>query len=445
MDFQKLEKDTLVQWLWIDMGHTQIAQYILEWGDNPVINMVDHYYYMYFNMRYLGSRPFQNLQLPDGQVSSIASTTSLSEITRWARNGRSGAGASSAMGMSDVAAYFNAVIMPIMLAQSGIKSELLNTLLDSDRVVVAPMATTMYNTELHQYVDDVSSIIPTLYMGVINLSPILSRNWLQSSDMLCQSKSILLDILPGIERSQIYGPASSRSTIKDYLTAAEFNLGNAMWSHFTHNYERQQDNINIPIHCTANAKSHSGYTSVIFNGKLRLGSAFSEITPYFPNFVIVWSNYNCHDMGNINTSLNVNIDDHTNANGDNVVQITNAQDKHMDMEYKLDKRSDKIACNDTMLKSNAVLARMMYMNMRTHGELKRNEIIRSPLLVSMEKERDKKKRAIYRKHCGSGTYHYITNTERYRALLVSSKPKAVAATASMVSQLSEQLAKAKLY
>lgn len=424
---EKYDSKTIVQWLWLDMGHTQIAQHILEWGKSPVINMSDNHFYTYFNMRYLGDLPFKHLKMLDGSPTSMSSRTPLSEILRWAHAGRSAAGASKAVGISDIGAYFNASILPIMLAQSGADPKVLSKFGDTDRLVVAPMAYTHTMPEMRHYItfDSGAQLQPTLYMCILNLSPVLSRCWLARPELLSQSKSILLDMLPGIERSQIYGPVTKRHDIKDCLTAAEFNLGVAIWTHYNVNAENRREKITIPI---INILSNGSTTTV--NGEVSLNSVFQEIMDYVPSCVIVWTNNNSHDM--VTMRSNNGCTKHTETIMDS------------DEDYALEKREDKKMCNDKMLRSNAVLARMLYNDMRTRGELKRHEIIRSPLFSILEKNRDKEKRSIYRKHCGSSVYHYITDTERYRSTLISSKPKADAAASSVLGMLSEQLAAAKL-
>lgn len=432
MSQPKLVPGTIVQWLWLDMGHTQIAQHIVEWGENPVINLSDKHFYTYFNLRYLSTKPFQQQQL--------SSITPLDEIIRWARAGRSGAGASGAVGYQDFAAYFHAVIAPIMLAQSGIPKALReNAHLDNDKIVVAPMANTDIHDELQQYITNMNGnqckVQSTIYMAVINLSPALSRYWLHQDELLSKSKSILLDLLPGIERSQIYGPALERYHIKDCLTAAEFNLGAALLSHFTHDTTRQNrhlETILIPIMTVTPDLGNQ-----IVPGQLRLSDAFMSIADYFPSCIIVWTSYNCHDIGGSQTNYITDIGVKMNKQKNNGNPLS-------DSEYELQKRDDKKTCNESMLRSNAVLARMLYNNMRTRGELRRDEIIRTPLFVTIEKARDKKTRGSYRKHCGSASYHYVTNTDKYRASLVSSQPKAQAAESAMVDQLSEQLAASRL-
>lgn len=442
-----MDPRTTVQWLWIDIGHTQIAKHILELGDSPAINLSDDKFYTYFNWRYLGTKPFQHLQLPNGQKTSMNSTTHMSEILRWAKAGRSGAGASDAVGISDIGAYFNAVVLPLMLVQNGIKKELSCRFRDDiNRVIVAPMASTWDMADLHNYLGNAhgARIQPTLYMVVINLSSVLSRYWLQQSQLLDSERSILLDILPGIERSQMYGPPTDSHNIKDCLTTAEFNLGNALSAHYNKDVERQRDKISIPI---TNVDA-SGLTQLT-KGYVYLNLVFQEMTDYIPNCIIVWTSHNCRDIasrrkGHSGSLTDIEFNDNSEEIG-NIGDNSDEDNDPFDADYKLKKRDDKKTCNAVMLQSNAILAKMLYKKMKTCGELKRYEIIRSPLFTILEKNRGNKKRNIYRRYCGSASYHYITNTERYRANIVSRQPpKVTAAEDTMIQQLSEQLARSQL-
>lgn len=409
MNNTPFHKYTQVQWLWLDIGHNQIVQHIIEWGDNPVINLADSHFYSYFNMRYLGRRPFQYLQTKDNHSFSISSTTPMSEIIRWAKAGRSGAGASDAVTMSDIGAYFKAVIFPIIRSQSGIDSAILSQHDTCDHIVIAPMLdTNSVNIPFGLYIDNPNTIIPTLFMVVINLSPILSRYWLQNTDLLCQTKNMLLDILPGIERSQIYASDNTpMHNIKDCLTTAEFNLATAIWSHFA--YSRggiyKNENISIPVSCN---------NGQIINVNANLDTIFDRVSTYFPSFIVVWTNFNCHD-------------------------IIESNDIPIDATISIDKRTDKKKSNESMLAKNSTLAKMLYLNMRTRGELKRNEIIRSPLLATLHKSRDKARRAAYRKHCGSSSYHYITNTNKYRTSVITSDSKSQNIRQTMLSNATEHV------
>lgn len=468
----KLDPKTIVQWLWLDIGHTQLAQQILELGDIPVLNLSDKRYYTYFNIRYLGTKPFKYLRLPDGQPTSMNSISYMSEIIRWAKAGRSGAGASDAVGISDIGAYFNSVILPIMMLQNGIEKDILNQFKDGNTncIIVAPMADAHNIPGIQHYLVDTpgARIQPTLYMAVLNLLPALSRNWLNRPELLISERSILLDMLPGIERAQMYGPAADRYNIKDCLTTAEFNLGNALSCHYSanatnttittnaSNITRQRDKIAVPI------------TNILPNGSMEVvkgyiyfSDIFREMMDYIPNFIIVWTSHNCHDVAYRRYSHNALTSIVSRKSESSITSTSNSYNtsynscndysndltkdtKSRDADYELKNRGDKNECNRTMLQSNAILARMMYKKMQTRGELKRGEIIRSPLFSILEKNRDKNKRDIYRKHCGSSSYHYITKTERYRTTLISSPQKSKAADTIMLEQLSDQLASAQL-
>lgn len=407
-----------IQWLWFDMGMNHLINSVLTWGDNPVINLADKNFYTYFNINYLGEKPFQhlyNIHSKNKAVSKkttsippsittpnidninihLSSTTAFSEILQWVRAGRNGAGANPAMAISDISAYFQEVILPLILTQCDIDTQLLQQYNCLDHVIIVPMLDTHDST-----ISTTPNIVPTLYMAVINVSTLLSRKWLQQPEMILQSTNMLLDMLPGIERSQLYGPISERYNIKDCLTATQFNLAAAIHNYFYHTHK---DHIfHIPISYNNSTNLISSYYPI------SASELFNKIKIYFPSCVVVWTNHTCNDI--------ISTTNYTTITTPSTTDLTTIDIHHdKDSQYKLAKRKDKIKSNNAMLAKNAVLARMLYLNIKTTNEIRRNAIVRSPLFITLEKKRDKQHQSIYKKYCGSSSYHYITHTHQYRS------------------------------
>jgi hypothetical protein len=135
---------------------------------------------------------------------------------------------------------------------------------------------------------------------------------------------------------------------------------------------------------------------------------FNKIKTYFPSCVVVWSNNSCNDINRAaisGTLISSSIGSHP----------INKNIQHIkDNEYKLNTRKDKNNSNNTMLSKNPILSHMLYLNAKTLNETQRSSIIRSPLYTKLEKKRDKQRQTIYKKYCGSSSYHYITYTHHYR-------------------------------